>query len=120
MLLVYEKGRLRRAELRDYLEAVKMLLQTIPLGKVVSYKDLADILKIPPILVGKLLSMNNEAPIVPCHRVVNSNGKLGGYSGPGGLEFKKKLLELEGVHLENNHVPKKYFYKISVMVSKVS
>jgi len=114
MLLVYEGGRVRKAGLKDYLDAVKMLLLTIPTGKVVSYKELADALKIPPVLVGKLLSMNDEAPIVPCHRVVNSDGRLGGYSGPGGIDFKSRLLELEGVRVENGVIPKKYFHKLPV------
>ena len=40
----------------------------------------------------------NSIPIfIPCHRVITSAGELGGYSG--GLDIKRKLLELEGVHL---------------------
>ena len=46
--------------------------------------------------VGVALSRNPFAPIVPCHRVVAANGKLGGYSAPGGIEPKRRLLEIEG------------------------
>ncbi len=99
-MIVVENGIVRKACLRDYLDAVKMLLQLIPAGKVVSYGELARLLGVPPVFVGKLLAMNDEAPIVPCHRVVRSNGELGGYSGPGGIRFKRKLLEVEGVRID--------------------
>ena len=39
---------------------------------------------------------NPFAPIVPCHRVVATGGQLGGYSAPGGVATKRRLLELEG------------------------
>lgn len=45
--------------------------------------------------VGRALASNPFAPVVPCHRVVASDGSLGGYSGPGGLAAKKRLLERE-------------------------
>ena len=40
---------------------------------------------------------NPHAPEVPCHRVIRSDGRLGGYSGKGGIKTKKKLLKLEGI-----------------------
>src|ERR1700687_1306084 len=43
--------------------------------------------------VGQALGANPFAPIVPCHRVVGSNGHLVGYSGPGGIRQKKRLLD---------------------------
>jgi len=46
--------------------------------------------------VGVALARNPFAPIVPCHRVVAANGRLGGYSAPGGTATKRRLLELEG------------------------
>jgi O-6-methylguanine DNA methyltransferase len=45
--------------------------------------------------VGTALGKNPFAPYVPCHRVVRSDGHLGGYSAPGGLAVKKALLEKE-------------------------
>ncbi|MBI4057003.1 MAG: MGMT family protein [Elusimicrobia bacterium] len=42
--------------------------------------------------VGGALGRNPFAPTIPCHRVIRSDGHLGGYSGPGGLIRKKKLL----------------------------
>jgi len=101
-LLVYENGELRRASLRDLLEVAKALLLLIPVGKVTSYKELALALGVNPRLVGKLMKMNDEAPIVPCHRVVKSNGEIGGYTAFGGIKFKRKLLDFEGVKFKDN------------------
>jgi methylated-DNA-[protein]-cysteine S-methyltransferase len=46
--------------------------------------------------VGQALGRNPIPIVIPCHRVIASNGSLGGYSGGGGLETKAKLLQLEG------------------------
>jgi methylated-DNA-[protein]-cysteine S-methyltransferase len=45
--------------------------------------------------VGGAMGRNRFAPIVPCHRVVAANGKLGGFSAPGGVETKLRMLEIE-------------------------
>ena len=72
-------------------------IEKIPYGETRSYKDIA-------VSIGKPRAARavanacakNPIPIKrPCHRVVCSNGQLGGYSGPGGIETKKKLLEQE-------------------------
>ena len=49
--------------------------------------------------VANAVGKNPYAPKVPCHRVIRSDGGLGGYSGPGGIKTKKKLLILEGITL---------------------
>lgn len=71
-------------------------LQKIPYGQTVSYKyiasSLGDINSVRA--VGAANGANPVPIIVPCHRVINSNGKLGGYTG--GIHIKQKLLELEG------------------------
>ena len=77
------------------LEILKILLCLIPIGKVTTYSSLAKALGVHPRVAGKLLSANDEPIIYPCHRVVRSDGSLGGYSL--GVKFKRKLLELEGV-----------------------
>ena len=70
-------------------------LSKIPYGETISYKDLAE--RTGNIKACRAVGMaNNKNPIpiiIPCHRVVGSNGKLTGYAG--GLEAKKFLLELE-------------------------
>ena len=48
-------------------------------------------------VVANAVGKNKLAPIVPCHRVVRSDGRLGGYSGKGGVKEKLRLLKSEGV-----------------------
>ncbi len=75
----------------------KYLLK-IPKGKVKTYKQVAIAIKHPysARAVGNAVAKNPFAPRIPCHRVIKSNGSLGGYSGHGGVIKKKKLLKLEG------------------------
>ncbi len=92
---------------------MKVLLNLIPLGRVVSYRDLATILGVSPRRVGRILAKNDEPIVIPCHRVIYKDGRLGGYSGPGGPLFKKRLLELEGVRFEGDRVDKRCFFSLS-------
>ena len=48
-----------------------------------------------PRYVGKVCGQNNLLLIIPCHRVIKSDGSLGGFSGLGGIKLKNKLLTLE-------------------------
>ena len=70
-------------------------LRKIPYGKTKSYGDIAKIVKTSPRYVGNVCSKNKHLLIIPCHRVIKSDGTLGGFSGPGGLTLKKRLLKLE-------------------------
>ena len=69
----------------------------IPKGKTLSYSQLAKRIGHPKAAraVGTALKKNPFAPIVPCHRVIRSDGKMGGYSGKGGVKTKIKLLKRE-------------------------
>ena len=49
--------------------------------------------------VANAIGKNPYAPKIPCHRVIRSDGSLGGYSGKGGIKTKKKLLKSEGILL---------------------
>ncbi|HYF98815.1 MAG TPA: MGMT family protein [Candidatus Saccharimonadales bacterium] len=73
------------------------ILLNIPVGMVSTYGDLAKALGNPAASrqVGKILSKNPNPIVVPCHRVVKADGKLGGYAF--GTSKKKKLLEDEGI-----------------------
>lgn len=79
----------------DFQRAVWESLTDIPFGQTVSYAEQADRLG-KPTAVRAVASANGKNPvsiIVPCHRVIGSNGTLTGYAG--GLEAKRRLLDLE-------------------------
>ncbi|WP_243669765.1 MGMT family protein [Vulcanisaeta sp. JCM 16161] len=80
---------------------------SIPRGRVATYAQLARLLNTSPRAIGKLASANRLPVIVPCHRVIKSDGSLGGYSA-GDINVKLKLLELEGVKVINGKVPRHY------------
>ena len=73
-------------------------LKKIPKGKIVTYLDVAKAINKPKAVraVANAIGKNPYAPKIPCHRVIRSDGSLGGYSGRGGIKTKKKLLKLEG------------------------
>ncbi len=73
----------------------------IPKGKVKTYKEVAKGIKMPKSAraVGNACGKNPYAPKVPCHRVIRSDGKLGGFSSSGGQNHKRKLLKKEGFSL---------------------
>jgi methylated-DNA-[protein]-cysteine S-methyltransferase len=80
----------------DFQKKVWKELQKIPYGKTVGYKKIAQKVGGPTYVraVGKANSRNPVPIIIPCHRVINTNGNIGGYSL--GIYLKEKLLKLEG------------------------
>lgn len=92
------------------------LLLRIPAGKVSTYGDLAKSLGNPLAsrTIGTILGKNPNPIEVPCHRIVMSNGKLGGYSY--GNDRKKELLEREGISFANGIV--KDFNKVRIYPEK--
>ncbi len=72
---------------------------------------MARVCKTSPRAIGQIMSKNPYPINYPCYKVVAANGELRGYSGRGGLEAKKKLLEKDGIEVINGKVDKKYFYK---------
>ena len=69
----------------------------IPYGKTKSYGEIAKIVKTSPRYVGNVCGQNKHLLIVPCHRVIRTDGSLGGFSSSGGLLLKKRLLNMENV-----------------------
>jgi methylated-DNA-[protein]-cysteine S-methyltransferase len=76
-------------------------LKTIPKGKVKTYKQVAIAIKSPKSAraVANACAQNPYAPKIPCHRVIRSDGALGGYSGRGGIRQKLKLLRSEKIEI---------------------
>ena len=98
-------------------EDVYELLLKIPAGKVTTYGDLAKALGNPSAsrIVGRILGQNPNPIKVPCHRVVMSDGKLGGYAY--GTAKKRGLLEKEGLSFTNGIVSD--FTKIRISLSSI-
>ena len=76
-------------------------LKTIPKGKVKTYKQVAISINRPKSAraVANACAKNPYAPKIPCHRVIRSDGGLGGYSGTGGIRKKLQLLRAEKVNI---------------------
>ena len=76
-------------------------LRKIPKGQVKTYKQGAGAINNPNAAraVANACAKNPYAPKVPCHRVIRSDGTLGGFSSPGGTKTKKKILKKEGFSL---------------------
>ena len=78
-------------EKMTFSEKVYSLCRKIPLGKVTTYKEIATALNTEAYrAVGQALKCNPYAPQVPCHRVVSSNGSLGGFKGKRSGNPKKR------------------------------
>ena len=91
-------------------EKIYTLLKKVPRGKVTTYKALAEKLNSKAYrAVGQAMRCNPYAPKVPCHRVVKSDGCVGGFMGKinsDAKEVKKKIkmLKKEGVEIKNNRI----------------
>lgn len=83
----------------EFSVAVWKATRTIPWGEVRTYQWIGAQIKKPRSFraVGSALGKNPFPIVVPCHRVIRSDGMLGGFSAPGGIFLKQRLLELEGV-----------------------
>ena len=85
----------------EFQQHVWKAIQQIPHGEVQSYQWIADQIGKPKSAraIGNAVGANPVSILIPCHRVIRSNGALGGYGG--GLERKRQLLALEGHNIEN-------------------
>ena len=72
-------------------------LSKIDYGTTKTYGDIARVLQTSPRYVGNVCGQNNHLIVIPCHRVIRSDGTLGGFSGLGGIKLKQKILNLEKV-----------------------
>jgi methylated-DNA-[protein]-cysteine S-methyltransferase len=96
---------LDHAPLPEFSRRVYAIVRTIPLGKTMTYGDVAKQLGDVALSreVGQAMGKNPTPIIMPCHRVVAARGKTGGFSAPGGVDTKMKLLSIERRH--GDHAP---------------
>lgn len=82
----------------DFHRRVYDVARTIPPGQTMTYGEIAKRLGVPHEAreVGQALGRNPIAIIVPCHRVLGADGKMGGFSANGGVTTKRRILEIEG------------------------
>lgn len=87
----------------DFQRKVLLIGKEIPYGQTRTYRWLAEQSGYPRAYraVGGVMAINPLPLIIPCHRVIGSNGQLTGFSSQGGLELKRKMLILEGVHVRS-------------------
>jgi methylated-DNA-[protein]-cysteine S-methyltransferase len=103
----YFAGKLKTFDLKlaargtDFQKRVWKLMSDIPYGETATYGGMAMELGSGPRAVGMACGRNPLPIVVPCHRVLASGGREGGYSGGQGLPTKHKLLALEGVTLSS-------------------
>ena len=85
----------------DFQKKVWLEITKIPIGKTITYKELAKRIGNPNAYraVANACAKNPLLEIIPCHRVIREDGKMGGYKGKKGIERKKRLLKSEGVKL---------------------
>lgn len=83
---------------------VYALLKTVPEGQVTTYGDLAKALGYPNAAraIGRIMNVNPNPVVVPCHRVVSSDGGIGGYAF--GTKMKKEILAKEGVAFDGDRI----------------
>ena len=96
-------GSLNEALRVSFAEKCYHLLLRVPKGRVTTYKDLAEAMGTRAYrAVGQAMNRNPRLIEIPCHRVVCSNGEIGGYAL--GVEKKIELLQKEGVVVKGNRV----------------
>jgi len=92
--------RLDERGIEPFRRAVYAAARRIPPGRIATYGEVARAIgRADPQVardVGAALARNPFPIVVPCHRVLGANGRLTGFSAPGGLETKRRMLELEG------------------------
>ena len=98
---LYASGKLKNFKINYFFEGSPLQkkiwkeLSKIKYGKVSTYGEIAKKVGTSPRYVGNVCGQNKLLLIIPCHRIIRSDGKLGGFSGRGGIKLKKRLLNLE-------------------------
>lgn len=90
-------------------EKIYSFIVKIPIGKISTYQQIAKLSKTDPRIVGFALHANKNPQQIPCHRVVNSKGKLSKGYAFGGMSKQKQILEKEGIEFTNETIDLKKF-----------
>ncbi len=89
--------------MNSFNERCYSILRQVPKGKVTTYKALAEALGTKAYrAVGNAMNKNPYAPQVPCHRVINANGSLGGFAY--GMKKKIQMLKSEGIKIKDSKI----------------
>jgi O-6-methylguanine DNA methyltransferase len=93
---------MRHVDKKLVYEVVKL----IPKGKVSSYGNIARAVGVPGAAraIGSIMRTNPNPPTIPCHRVVYSDGRLGGFGGRSHMPKKVRLLRSEGIRVVNGRI----------------
>ena len=100
-IIEFSKGKRKKFTVKLYIEGSVLQkkiwnkLRNVSYGTTKTYGDIAKELGTSPRYVGNVCGQNNHLLVIPCHRIVRSDGTLGGFSGLGGLKLKNKILKLE-------------------------
>ena len=100
-ILEFTKGKRKKFSVKLHLEGSMLQkkiwkqLTKIGYGTTKTYGEIAKVLNTSPRYVGNVCGQNNHLLVIPCHRVIRTDGTLGGFSGLGGIKLKQKLLKLE-------------------------
>ncbi|MCX6750189.1 MAG: MGMT family protein [Candidatus Pacearchaeota archaeon] len=96
---------------KSFNERCYKILAKVPRGKITTYKEIARKLNSKAYrAVGNAMNKNPYAPRVPCHRVVKSNGEVGGFAS--GTNKKIQMLKKEGIEIKDNKIDlKRYLFK---------
>ena len=100
-LILYLKGKVDKLKAPLYIQGnsnqkkIWFALKKIKKGNTKTYSEIAKKLNFSPRYVGRVCGENRHILFIPCHRVIRSDGSLGGFSAKGGVVLKRKLLDLE-------------------------
>jgi methylated-DNA-[protein]-cysteine S-methyltransferase len=85
----------------DFNARIYAIIRTVPPGETITYGEIAKRLGgVDARDVGQAMGQNPFPPIVPCHRVVAAGSKTGGFSAPGGVATKLRMLAIEGAQVD--------------------
>lgn len=93
----FSKISVRLNDLTEFQQKVLTVLRNVRYGQTITYADLAKMTGKPTAAraVGGVMSKNPLPLIIPCHRVIRSDGSPGGFSAQGGIQTKKRMLQIE-------------------------